>query len=106
MMRTALLVTLAILAATLPATAQDKAKPNTLTPKEIADGWILLFDGETTFGWRIDGEAKTENSLLILDGSRNTKAQTTTRFPPHHIQYSFRPASVMNWSSTVRARGG
>ena len=29
----------------------DEPKHNTLTPKEIADGWILLFDGETTFGW-------------------------------------------------------
>ena len=26
----------------------EEAKPNTLTPKEIAEGWILLFDGETT----------------------------------------------------------
>ena len=41
-----------LLAIALPCHAQgDKAKPNTLTPKEIADGWILLFDGETTFGW-------------------------------------------------------
>src|SRR5262249_55712732 len=30
--------------------ADDADKPNTLTPKEIADGWILPWDGETTFG--------------------------------------------------------
>lgn len=41
-----------VVAVALPCHAQgDKPKPNTLTPKEIADGWILLFDGETTFGW-------------------------------------------------------
>jgi len=27
------------------------AGPNTLTPEEIRDGWLLLFDGETLFGW-------------------------------------------------------
>src|SRR2546421_6359473 len=33
-----------------PALAQHK--PNTLTAKEIEDGWILLFDGETDYGWK------------------------------------------------------
>src|SRR5579871_5577390 len=32
-------------------------KPNMLTPDEIADGWILLFDGETQFGWAAGSEA-------------------------------------------------
>lgn len=44
------LTSLFALAIAVPCHAQGK--PNTLTPKEIADGWILLFDGETTFGWR------------------------------------------------------
>src|SRR6185437_2819561 len=26
--------------------------PNTLSQKETADGWVLLFDGHTTAGWR------------------------------------------------------
>lgn len=33
-------------------------KPAALTEKEIADGWILLFDGESTFGWTGKAEAK------------------------------------------------
>jgi Domain of Unknown Function (DUF1080) len=49
----------------------DKAKPNTLTPKEIADGWILLFDGETTFGWtelvrKPPNKFEVENGALIV----------------------------------------
>ena len=71
-----------LLVAALPASAADeKAEPNTLTPKEIADGWLLLFDGQTTFGWKIDGEAKAENGVLVLGGSKATKAETTTPLP-------------------------
>ena len=32
--------------------ADDKTMTNTLTAKEKADGWRLLFDGRTTAGWR------------------------------------------------------
>ena len=56
----------------------EESTPNVLTPKEISDGWILLFDGRTTFGWKIDGEAKVEDGVLILGGAKATKAETTT----------------------------
>src|SRR5438477_2130378 len=46
-----LLATLSCLFASFCVHAADPAQPNTLTPKEIADGWVLLFDGKTTFGW-------------------------------------------------------
>ena len=32
--------------------AAEDAPLNTLTEQEIEDGWVLLFDGETTDGWR------------------------------------------------------
>ncbi len=64
----------------LPAWADEPAKPNTLTPKEVEDGWILLFDGKTTFGWKIDGEAKVADGALILGGERPTVASPTTQF--------------------------
>ncbi len=78
----------ALLLAAVPAQAADEPKPNTLTPKEVADGWVLLFDGETTFGWRIDGEAKVENGALVLGGTKAAKAVTTTGFP--NMACSFR----------------
>src|SRR5262249_42374220 len=62
-------------ALTLPLLAAEAKKPNTLTPKEIAAGWLLLFDGETTFGWTIDGEAKVDNGVMSLGGAKGAKAQ-------------------------------
>ena len=50
------LKTLLLAVCTLTATATVISgcgrKPNTLTSAEKADGWQLLFDGETLDGWR------------------------------------------------------
>ncbi|MBO0697810.1 MAG: DUF1080 domain-containing protein [Zavarzinella sp.] len=67
---------LTFLAAT--AFADEKAKPNTLTSKEIADGWVLLFDGETTFGWKVEGDAKVADGTLILGGAKATTLTSNT----------------------------
>jgi hypothetical protein len=74
------LAAIALLAIASPAFAddKDKPKPNTLTPKEIADGWIRLFDGETTFGWKIDGDAEVKDGVLILGKGKKTTATLTT----------------------------
>jgi hypothetical protein len=58
----------------------DDKKPNTLTKEEIAQGWILLFDGETTFGWKIEGDAKVTEGNLMLGGNGQTTATCTTLF--------------------------
>jgi hypothetical protein len=55
----------------------DDAKPNTLTPKRCAEGWIQLFDGETTFGWKIKGKAQVSKGCLILGGGKDAKEETT-----------------------------
>ncbi len=62
------------------ARAADAPKPNTLTPQEVADGWILLFDGETTFGWQVDGDAKVSDGALVLGGDKATVATVTSAF--------------------------
>ena len=46
----------------------------------MAEGWLLLFDGKTTFGWQIDGEAKVENDELVLGGSKATTARPGVNF--------------------------
>src|SRR5712671_4339079 len=69
-----------LLLAVVPARAGDQPRPNTLTPKEIADGWILLFDGETTFGWKAEGNAEVKDGVLILGQDKKTTAEVATRF--------------------------
>jgi hypothetical protein len=75
-------LTLAV-ASTSPTFAEDKdkPKPNTLTPKEIAEGWILLFDGESTFGWTVEGKSEVKGGVWHLGGGQKAaKATCTTTF--------------------------
>src|SRR5947209_3719038 len=81
-------------ALTLPCHAQgDKVKPNTLTPKEIADGWILLFDGETTFGWKLDpsgkGQMKVSDGVLSLNAAEGG-IRCTTSFADFELSVEYK----------------
>jgi hypothetical protein len=58
--------------------AGDLPKSRTLTPNEIADGWISLFDGVTTFGWKAGGEVAVKDGKLILGGPTRSGAIETT----------------------------
>src|SRR2546425_7261960 len=33
-----------------------------------SEGWVLLFDGETTFGWKSDGHASVAEGVLMISG--------------------------------------
>jgi hypothetical protein len=59
------LAALAVLVFAPLAAAADKPKP-AFTEKDLADGWVTLFDGETTYGWTVQGDAKIEDHTLIL----------------------------------------
>jgi hypothetical protein len=65
-MTRSLLLVASLLFLAAPGFADDKPKPNTLTPQEIADGWIMLFDGETTFGWGKEGNPQVKDGNLIF----------------------------------------
>jgi hypothetical protein len=83
-----LLAALVLLAAGT-ARADDEPKPNTLTPEEIADGWLLLFDGETTFGWTIDGDAKVAGGALVLGGDKAVTATATTSLSRFRYMFEY-----------------
>jgi len=50
----------------IPAFSQEN--DNTLSPKEFADGWELLFDGETLKGWKAYNGTEPE-SWMVMDHS-------------------------------------
>lgn len=82
--------------------AQDKSAETMLTPKEIVEGWILLFDGETTMGWEIEGEAKVDKGVLVLGGTKPTKAQVTSRL----VSYEARAKLQIEGKQAARIRIG
>src|SRR5688572_28973135 len=63
------------------------ALPDPLSSDDLAAGWIRLFDGETTFGWRIDGEGQASNGELHLGGSKATHAELTTNLGFGEFRY-------------------
>lgn len=81
-----------IAALALPLRAADDRKPNALTPKEIAEGWLLLFDGETTFGWDFDGEAAVEKGVLVFGGTKPAKARMSSAWTSYEIDVDFEVA--------------
>jgi hypothetical protein len=89
-MRTLLCTALAFMAACQSAATQAPSKPNTLTPQEVAEGWILLFDGETTFGWQADGEFKATDGELVLGGEKECTLTTMAVFGDCDVSFQYR----------------
>jgi len=91
---------LAIACLFVPSLAQTAvaAAPNTLSEKELADGWILLFDGETLFGWK----PVTEVNWNVADGAIRASQgepgllRTTSQFGNYELKVDFRAAEGAN----------
>jgi hypothetical protein len=78
------------------ALAQDA--PNTLSPEELDDGWILLFDGETTFGWKPTSDAnwRAADGLISVDSGPPGLLCTTTQFGDYVLKIDFRAPKGTN----------
>ena len=48
-------------------------EPNTLTPEEVADGWVLLFDGHTLDGWKDYNGTTLTQPWHVVDGCIQAK---------------------------------
>lgn len=71
------------------ARADDKPKPNTLTADDLAKGYVNLFDGESTFGWKVEGTAAVKDGKLVVGGDKDTTLTSTTSFPLSSLRREF-----------------
>jgi hypothetical protein len=63
-----------------------------LTPEEIQEGWIELFDGATLFGWKSREQATWEvvdGTIITHKGSGPGKLSTTTEFADFELHLEF-----------------
>jgi hypothetical protein len=69
----------------------DEPKAAPLSKQEIADGWIMLFDGETFFGWRAaDGSKWTAlEGMLAPQGKTPSTLVTTTEFNEFELRLQY-----------------
>src|SRR5262245_42239189 len=76
----------------LSARAAEPGNRATLTPKEIADGWILLFDGQTTFGWTSPNDSKwtIANGMLAPQTGKPGLLVTTTVWSDYDLSLEIR----------------
>ena len=72
--------------------------PTLLTDKELADGWISLFDGQTLYGWEPQSDAKwrVEGGTIVADGGAPGLLLTTSQFSDYELQLQFRSAPGAN----------
>lgn len=69
----------------------QQPRPTALTSKEVTDGWLLLFDGQSTFGWKVEGDAKVVDGVMMVNGGdKGCQLTTTTQFGDAELNFSFR----------------
>ncbi|MCS7014974.1 MAG: DUF1080 domain-containing protein [Gemmatales bacterium] len=49
-----------------------------LSRQEIQAGWLLLFDGESTFGWKTEGDVAVSGGRLMVGGNKASRITSTT----------------------------
>lgn len=78
--------------------AHAAEKPNTLSSQEIADGWILLFDGETDFGWKAASKAnwKVAGGMISVSEGEKGLLCTTSEFGDYVLKVDFRAEKNTN----------
>src|SRR5437763_970344 len=81
------------------------AEDNTLTKEELADGWVLLFDGQTDFGWKPTGKAnwKVEGGIISVSEGEPGFLYHTTQFADFALRVDFRSEKDTNSGVFLRS---
>jgi hypothetical protein len=78
---------------------------NALATKEAAEGWVLLFDGESLFGWSPQGGAKwrVENGAILADSGESGYLRSNAVFADYILKLEFRTAADGNSGIFLRS---
>jgi len=78
---------------------------NKLTAKQIADGWIQLFDGTTDYGWKPRGEAKwtVADGVIANEPGKAGYLCTTTEFSNGELHFECAHGAVGQTGIALRA---
>ncbi len=81
---------------------------NKLSKEEIAEGWILLFDGETLYGWETHGDCKWKavDGTLMCDTGTDGWLGTTTEFTDFILKLQYRISANGNSGIFFRSDKG
>jgi hypothetical protein len=81
------------------------AQSSGLTPREAVDGWIQLFDGESSFGWTPEGGAhwRVFDGAVIAEGGESGWLRTDVMFADFVLKCEFRAVAEMDSGLFLRA---
>ncbi len=82
----------------VPAAVAQEEQPNRLTPQQVQEGWILLFDGETLFGWRKMSRAnwRVQQGAIVVDQGEPGLLRTGSQFSDYRLVLQFRAPAGTN----------
>jgi len=74
------------------------AAENSLSSEELAQGWILLFDGETMYGWQATSQAdwKVADGAIAVSSGTKGLLNTTTEYGNYILKLDFHAAAGTN----------
>jgi hypothetical protein len=84
--------------AATPSAAEAIPSAASLTPEELTDGWIALFDGESLFGWKASSKAdwRVEQGAIVVTSGDKGLLCTTAQFSNYVLKVDFRSAERTN----------
>ena len=85
--------------------AADEPALNTLTPAELEEGWLLLFDGKTTYGWEPTSDAnwKVAEGIISVSSGKAGLLCTTSDFGDYRFKSDFRATATTNSGIFLRS---
>ena len=85
---------------------------NSLSKREIGEGWQLLFDGKTLSGWDAretftpgaTGDWTVRNGAIVCPGTTAGWLATTAEFSNFHLKLEFRGNALVNSGVFLRSK--